>query len=123
MATKVPAVLSEKTLAKLEEDASEYDYVRFSWPDMNGILRGKTAIGRHAPGMMRSGIAEYTGWNFGRTIVPSHTVPEPYNVRVRISLNKYMYYKELLRDEPLTSCVHGVLSSECTRHYTRDISC
>ena len=96
MATKVPAVLSEKTLAKLEEDASDYDYVRFSWPDMNGILRGKTAVGRHAPGMMRSGIAEYTGWNFGLQIVPSHRVPN------RMYPNKYMYHDELRHDEPST---------------------
>ena len=55
------SVLTEKELRQMEADAKQYDYIRFSWPDMNGVLRGKTVIGRYAPGSIRNGVGEFTG--------------------------------------------------------------
>ena len=57
----MPGVLSQDALERLAEDAKNYDYIRFSWPDMNGIARGKTLPSRHASDAMFSGIACYSG--------------------------------------------------------------
>ena len=57
----MPLVLNEATLNALAIDAKNYDYIRFSWPDVNGIARGKTLPSRHATDAMFSGIQFYTG--------------------------------------------------------------
>ena len=58
------SVLSKKELQELIEKAKGYDYIRFSWPDLNGIPRGKTVTGANAEEFIRDGVWEMTGKDF-----------------------------------------------------------
>ena len=55
------SILSEEEKLDLIQKAKDYDYVRFSWPDLNGITRGKTVIGRYAENAIRNGISAFPG--------------------------------------------------------------
>ena len=39
----------------------QYDYVRFNFPDLNGVARGRTVPGRHAGRFLHTGIGMYKG--------------------------------------------------------------
>ena len=55
------SILSDKEKEDLIEKAKGYDYIRFSWPDIHGIPRGKTVPGRNAATFIKNGLCEYTG--------------------------------------------------------------
>ena len=55
------SLMSIEQKAQLKHDVTAYDYVRFSWADLNGILRGKTIPARHAPGIINRGCEEFPG--------------------------------------------------------------
>ena len=54
-------ILDTEEQKQLEHDVTNYDYVRFSWADFNGILRGKTVPSRHAVGIVRNGFGNFPG--------------------------------------------------------------
>lgn len=43
------------------EAARKYDYVRFTWPDFNGIPRGKVVARRNIQAFLKDGINCYMG--------------------------------------------------------------
>ena len=55
------ALLSEKELTELATKAKEYDFVRFSSPDFNGIPRGKTVPGRYSDKYIKKGLPTFVG--------------------------------------------------------------
>ena len=55
------SILSEEEKVDLIQTAKDYDYIRFSWPDLHGKTRGKTVIGRYAENAIRNGVAAIPG--------------------------------------------------------------
>ena len=55
------SILSEIEKEVLIEQAKEFDYIHFCWPDLNGISRGKTVVGRHAENAIRKGLGIFPG--------------------------------------------------------------
>ena len=53
--------LSDEERLNAIAKAKNYDFIRFSWPDLNGIPRGKTVPARHVEQCINDGIWEYTG--------------------------------------------------------------
>ena len=45
----------------MDEQLARYDFVRFTFADINGIPRGKVVPKRHATEAMRDGIGAYGG--------------------------------------------------------------
>ena len=43
---------------------SEFDYVRFTWADINGVARSKIITAPHVKDKLRSGIGAYSGRSF-----------------------------------------------------------
>jgi glutamine synthetase len=43
------------------EAAKRYDYIRLTWPDINGIPRGKVVPRRHAQAALTGGVHSYIG--------------------------------------------------------------
>ena len=55
------SILTKQEKSALIEQAKEYDYIRFSWTDLNGISRGKTVISRYAKRFIRQGLGIHSG--------------------------------------------------------------
>ena len=55
------SVLSEVEILDLVKRAKEFDYVHFCLPDLNGISRGKTVVGRYAETAIRNGLGIFPG--------------------------------------------------------------
>ena len=53
--------LSEEERLNAIAKAKSYDYIRLSWPDLNGIPRGKTVPRRQIEKIINDGIWCYTG--------------------------------------------------------------
>ena len=45
----------------LKQRMVEYDFIRFTWTDLNGAQRGVTYSAKAAPGIVDSGVLLYSG--------------------------------------------------------------
>ena len=48
-------------ITKLSEEARKYNYIRFCFPDTNGIARSKTVPSKHASRFFKNGLGFYCG--------------------------------------------------------------
>lgn len=48
-------------LDKLKQKAKEFDYIRFTLPDLNGVGKGITVTGRYVDKYLEEGLGCYIG--------------------------------------------------------------
>ena len=70
------SILSEGEKSCLIQSAKEYDYIRMCWPDVHGIPRGKTIVGRYAEDAIRDGYSIFSGKS-RLTIIWQNNDPSP----------------------------------------------